>query len=148
MAKQDVDLMDGFDAGEYVFDERAEKRYHARIWIVIAACMAAGLLWGIFLHVKEISLKLHGNCIIAEYDAEKMHARYQDENGRVYLYGLGSYYPAYEGDSVRLYYRQNINDAVPATAPVFWLEAYALLGGIMGFCIWRIVRIYKKKSFS
>ena len=32
MGKYEVDLLDGFDGREIVYDEKKERSYHARIW--------------------------------------------------------------------------------------------------------------------
>lgn len=134
---------DGFDGRNHNYDEKKDKKWNSGIWKLIA-CLSALMLIYIFTnHVKEILLEKQGICLEAEYDAEKMTARYTDENGQQYTYYLNAYDPEADGEHVKLYYRNNIRAARPRNSVVSFIKNYSFFGVIFGIAVWRIWKIYK-----
>lgn len=144
MAKHQIELFDGYDGGEYNYDEKKEKRFRSGTWVAAAVFVGLTLIWGISLHVQEILLKTEGECIEAIYNEDAQSARYTGENGRVIIISTDGYVPEHDGESIYLYYRYNPHAAKPVNRLGFWLGIYLFLGSILCLCIWRIVRIYKK----
>ena len=146
MAKLDVDLMEGYDGKNYVYDEKQEKRYESRIWVGIAVCMILVLLRAASWHIEEIYMVHNWQVVEAEYNQKAQFAYYEDENGKSYQSSVEGFLPDFDGDTIKLYYETNIQNAEPVNSLSFWFGAYALCGGILAFCAWRIARIYKKKK--
>ena len=146
MAGHDVDLLDGYDSSQVVYDEKQEKKYHAGIWICIAFCMGLVLIRGIVFHIEEIYQVASWQCIEADYNEETMYATYKDADGVWYQYNVSGLSPVHDGNKIKLYYEEDMRAAEPVSTLSFWLGAYALLGGLIGFSVWRIVRIYKGKK--
>lgn len=146
MKKQNIDLMDGFDAKECVYDEKKEKRYHAGIWACLIFCAALILIRAVSYHVEEIIMVSRNSYLEAQYNEKSMQAYYIDESGRWRQYDISGFAPVHEGESIRLYYEENIEEAQPVNSLSFWLFVYALTGGISAFALWRILRIYRKKK--
>lgn len=132
------DSWDGFDGGEYVFDERKEKSFHSGIWKVLLGLLGLILIYLVTDHVKEISLVRNGKAVEAQYDADKFIASFRDESGMYHTYNLSDYYPAHEDGMVRLYYMNNIGAARPRNTLSSRLRYYAIFGGLFVVCLWRI----------
>lgn len=134
---------DGFDGQAHNYDEKKEKKWSSGIWKVIA-CLSALMLIYIFVNqVKELLLVKQGICLEAEYDEEKMWAKYIDENGQWYTYYLNAYDPESKDGHVKLYYRHNIYAARPKSATMSFVKNYLFFSIIFGISMWRIWKIYK-----
>ena len=132
------DSWDGFDAKQYVYDEHKEKNWRTGIWKILFCLMALIILYIITNHIDEIRLVKEGTMIEAEYDAKNSVALYWDENGSLHTYNLSSYYPAHEGDMVRLYYTDSINYARPRNTLSSRIFHYCFFGGLLALSVWRI----------
>ena len=67
MGRYDVDLLDGFDGRQLVYDEKKEKSYQVRIWWFLLGVAVLILLRGMMFHIDEIKMKNSWNVIEAEY---------------------------------------------------------------------------------
>lgn len=141
---------EGFDGSQIVYDDAKEKKYQRTIWLVLA--VIAGLIFISLLvkHTNEFSMKTKGNYIDAEYYEYNQHhlARYCDQDGVIHNYELDSYTPVLDGETVRLYYKENIDKAVPANTWYYWTRYYIFFGVMLGISLWRLIRIYHPVKHS
>ena len=95
-------------------------------------------------------MKTKGNYIDAEYYEYNQHrlARYCDQDGVIHNYELDSYTPVLNGEIVRLYYKDNIDKAVPANTWYYWTRYYIFFGVMLGISLWRLIRIYHPVKHS
>lgn len=150
MAKsRDINLWDGFDGREIVYDDKKEKAYHSRIWVVLGG-IAALILLSLFYQLgKEIVLRINGNKVEAEYyeDALKSYAVFYDENEEKYSVNLSQFFtPVHEGEKITLYYYEDIMEARPMSKPSAWLGYFGFFGVILGVSLWRLRAIWRPKS--
>lgn len=132
------DSWDGFDAGEYVYDERKEKKWRTGIWKVSICLTSLIILYLITDHIKEIRLVMEGTMIEAEYDEEKGIARYRDDKGMLHTYNMSSYFPAHEGGTIKLYYIGSVNYAMPRNTLASRVFYYLFFGAILAVSLWRL----------
>lgn len=140
-----MNLWDGFDGTAHVYDDKKEKRYQSRIWIVMAGIALVILISLVVKSGKEIYLLNHGQRIEAEYSEERgqLLARFRDENGMLRIIDISGYRPAHKGESITLYYLDAKSEPRPVNTLLSWLFYYFVFGGWFVFCIWRIHKIYR-----
>lgn len=141
-----ADEWEGFDAAGTVYNDKEEKKYQRTVWLVLAILAGGILISLVCRHIGDLRLIGSANMIEAKYEergAQRI-AEYTDENGRVYKYALGAY-AAHDGDSIRLYYGEDIRQAVPVSSWGWWIFQYLFFGAVFGVSLWRLVRIYHPK---
>lgn len=144
MGDYDVDLLDGFDGRELVYDEKKEKSYHARIWWFLFAAAVLILLRGVTFHINEIKMKNSWNEIEATYYETTAQAVYIEENGAYHQYDISGFSAEHDGDTIKLYYEDQIGYAEPVHEASFWGQTYLIFGLATLFIAWRLWVIYKK----
>ena len=144
MGRHNVDLLDGFDGRQLVYDEKKEKRYQARIWWFLFGAAVLILLRGVAFHVDEINMKKNFNMLEATYNERTAQAVYIEENGAYHQYDISGFSAEYEGEIIRLYYEEQIGYAKPVHEIGFWIQTYLIFGAITIFTTWRLWIIYKK----
>lgn len=144
MKDYNVDLLDGFDGREIVYDEKAEKSYHARIWWALFIAAVLILLRGVTFHLEEMKLVQDGNMILASYHETTAQATYREENGIYHQYDISGFTAQHNVDTIPLYYEEDIAAAQPVHVGSFWLQTYLIFGVATLFCGWRLWRIYKR----
>ncbi len=141
---------EGFDGGEYVYNEAADKKYESRIWKYLAGASGLLMLLIILMHVKELIIVSQGTCIEAAYykasDGVEI-ATYIDENEKQYRYDISGMDAVHSENSVRLYYLDDIFNAVPKTEWMLWCKYYLFFGCLGGLSLWRIRKIYGKANY-
>lgn len=148
MGKYQVDLMEGYDAKDCIYDEKKEKRYQATIWIVIMVCMILVLLRGVIWHIEELYIAATYQKLEAEYNEKSDYAYYIDRDGKEKQCSMDGYDFEINDGKVTLYYNKDFSEIRPINTIWFWVKIYLFLGGIIAICIWRITKIYTKKSHS
>lgn len=143
MRDYNVDLLDGFDGREIVYDEKKEKSYHARIWWALFVAAALILLRGVTFHIDERKLVHNGNQVVAKYNESTAQAIYREEDGSYHQYDLSGFTAEHDGDKITLYYEDEISYAEPIHTVGFWMKTYLFFGISTLFCGWRLWRIYK-----
>lgn len=143
MRDYNVDLLDGFDGREIVYDEKKEKSYHARIWWALLIAAVLILLRGVTFHIDERKMVHSGNQILAEYNESTAQAVYWDTDGLYHQYDISGFSAEHDGDSITLYYRENVAYAEPVHTTGFWLKTYLIFGAASLLCGWRLWKIYK-----
>ena len=139
---------EGFDGQEITYDEKKEKRHEASIWFYLLGFSLIILCIILRNHVGEIITVYTGTCIEAKYAVSgngNEVATYYDEEGTPHFYNISGMNARIDGATVKLYYRDNINEAI-TIAP--WHERlwhYSIFGVIFGISLWRILKIYRKK---
>lgn len=145
MKDYNVDLLDGFDGSEIVYDEKAERSYQARIWWALFIAAALILLRGVTFHIDEIKLVNGGNMITANYNENTAQAFYIEDSGAYHQYDISGFSAVHDGDTINLYYEDEIAYAEPIHTVGFWLQTYLFFGTAMLFTGWRLWKIYKRK---
>lgn len=143
MRDSNVDLLDGFDGREIVYDEKKERSYQARIWWALLIVAVLILLRGVTFHVDEYQLAKNGHQITAEYDEDTAQAVYWDADGFYHQYDISGFTAEHEGAFITLYYRDNLAYAEPIHTTEFWLKTYLIFGAASLLCGWRLWKIYK-----
>ena len=138
-----MDLLDGFDGREIVYDEKKEKSYHARIWWALLAAAVLVLLRGVTFHIDEWKMVHSGNRIVAEYNESTAQAVYREEDGAFHQYDISGFTAEHDGDTITLYYDEAIAYAEPIHTAGFWIKTYLIFGIASFFFGWRLWRIYK-----
>lgn len=135
--------MDGFDGSEIVYDEKAEKSYHARIWWALFIAATLIFLRGVTFHIDEVKLVKTGNMIVANYNDTTAQAFYIEDNGTYHQYDVSGYSAAHEENQIKLYYEDEIAYALPARETGFWIKTYLFFGGAMLFTGYKLWKVYK-----
>lgn len=147
--KNNIDLWDGFDNTESVYDDRKEKQFHSRIWVVLVL-VAGGMLLSLFWQLgKDLVYKTRGTAIVADYekDATKCYARYYDEDRNLYTYNMSDFFaPKADGDKIVLYYLTDLTEVRPMSLLSVWLVYFSFFSVMFGICIWRLYRIWHPKT--
>ncbi len=140
----------GFDSGAMPYDEKQEKRYQAGIWMILLAAFGCILLYILGHLITERLLVANGNSIVARYDEQTMIATYQDDANHYYSINLTAYDSPVllEGGDIRLYYRDDIHKAIPELTWQRHVKDLLLFALLAGFCLWRVLSIYFRKSHS
>lgn len=152
MAKNsDINLFDGFDGTEFVYDDRKEKQYHSKIWIVLLT-LAVVLICSLFWQLgKDMLYKTKGTAIVADYekDATKCYARYYDEEENLHTYNMSNFFaPKADGDKIVLYYIADLSEARPMSLLSVWLGYFCFFGMMCGISVWRLYRIWHPKTHA
>jgi len=143
MRDYNVDLLDGFDGREIVYDEKKEKSYHARIWWALLLAAILILLRGVTFHIDERQLAKNGQQITAEYNESTAQAVYWDADGLYHQYDISGFTAEHEGNAITLYYKEDVAHAEPIHTAGFWLKTYLFFGVASLLCGWRLWKIYK-----
>ena len=144
MGRYDIDLLDGFDGRQLVYDEKKEKKYRGRIWWFLLVVALLILVRGVMFHINEINMKHNYFMIEATYYEKTAQAVYVEENGSYHQYDISGFSAEYEGDKIRLYYKEHVGYAQPVHRVSFWIQTYLIFVVSAGFFAWRLWKIYKK----
>ena len=147
MAEDNMNPWDGYDGTDHVYDEKKEKRYQSRIWLVAGGVLLCILISMMVKCAGEIRLFVCGRRIEAEYSEQggRRLAEYRDENGHLRIMDISGYLPARNGNHITLYYMEEEAEAVPFISPVAWAVYYLIFGALFALCIWRVRRIYRPR---
>lgn len=110
---------------------------------LIAAIISFLLLMGTVMgHVDEIRLKNWGHSITAEYHEEegRVYAEYYDDNKELHTYNLNGYSLIHDGDKITLYYEYYVDEAIPESTLISWLQYYVVYGLIFAVSMWYLRR--------
>ena len=143
MGKYEVDLLDGFDGREIVYDEKKERSYHARIWWALLGAAVLILLRGVTFHIDEIKMQRNWKTIEADYSETTAQAVFIEENGMYHQYDLAGA-AAHHGDKMTLYYEEDVAYAQAVHELSFWIKTYFIFGLAILFTGWRLWVIYRK----
>ena len=144
MGKYEVDLLDGFDGREIVYDEKKERSYHARIWWALLGAAVLILLRGVTFHIDEIKMQRNWKTIEADYSETTAQAVFIEENGIYHQYDLAGFDAAHHGDKMTLYYEEDVAYAQAVHELSFWIKTYFIFGLAILFTGWRLWVIYRK----
>ena len=146
MGRHDIDLLEGFDGRQIVYDEEKEKKYQARIWWFFLGIAIFILVRGFIFHVGEMKMKTSWNVIEATYYESTAQAIYRGdgEEGVYYQYDISGFSAEHDGNKIKLYYEEYIAYAEPVHEIQFWLQTYLIFGLVAVFSGWRVWTIYKK----
>lgn len=141
---------EGYDGGQYVYDNKAEKSWHSRIWLFLFLFgLFMCLVTGIYL-IREQGLVAHGATVIAEYQPDTGVAVFWDESGRYHSVRVSLFTPEINSDNtVTLYYNvskpDGIYDAVPRNKPSSYIRIFLFFGSIAALGLIMMIRIRREK---
>ena len=141
---------EGYDGGQYVYDNKAEKSWHSRIWLFLFLFgLFMCLVTGIYL-IREQGLVAHGATVIAEYQPDTDVAVFWDESGRYHSVRVSLFTPEINSDNtVTLYYDvskpDGIYDAVPRNKPSSYIRIFLFFGSIAALGLIMMIRIRREK---
>lgn len=147
MKRVEGNAWDGFDRGEYIYEDKSEKKYQSSIWKILAVISAISLIVLAADHIRALQVIRNGNSITAEYYEEsngRQKAVYYDEDGNMYMYNFENAYAVHDKDSIVLYYENDIRKVTPKMVWWTWAGRYALFGILFAISFWRIMKIYRK----
>jgi len=127
--------------------EEEVKSFDARIWWAFWIIALIVLIYTAWHQYREYDLVHNGNCIIAEYTVynDQELATYYDETGRVAArYNISGLSAVHENDTIKMYYKTNINAAEPHRSVQTWLISYAIFGTAFVLCSIKLRKIYKE----
>lgn len=135
-------------AGKKLSKQEKKKYGLIRLWVILAVISFMILVSIAFGHTNELTLRLWGHRIEAEYTEKGNHreARYVDEQGTLHTYDLSGYFPVHDGDRITLYYTNNLEEVTPENSMVSWLLYYLFFGAVFGFCMWQIHKFGHSKT--
>lgn len=142
---------EGFDGQEITYDEKKEKRHEASLWFYLMGAAVVILCVVLHHHISEIVTVHTGTCIEAEYSVlgnGNEVATYYDAEGKAHFFNISGMNAKLEGETVRLYYTDNIRDAITRVPWHERLFHYSFFGVIFGISLWRILKIYGRSSKS
>lgn len=140
------DAWGGFDGQASIYDPKEEKSYESLVWKYIVGIALLALAAVIYMHSRELKVIQNGTCIVASYEPDEYgneYAWYTDETGKHYKYDVSGLSAAHEGTEIKIYYVDNIREGIPQTKWQLWAAYYTFFGALLGFSVWRIVKIYK-----
>ena len=132
---------------------KEDKKNQSALWKGLLLISSLLLLYTIYHHGKELITIFTGTAIECEYEEGNVPgqayavARYQ-EGDKVYSFNLEGYAPAVKGNTVTMYYTEQISQAIPRSRASSWLRSYVLFGGISALCIWKIRKIYQEPDYQ
>lgn len=127
--------------------EQQEKSYEARIWWALWGVALMAMAYTAWHQAHEYDLVHNGLCIEAEYyiyNGQEL-AKYCDENNRWHFYNVSGFDAIHDENTIKLYYKENINLAEPHRHPWIWIFSYLLFGAIFSGCSLRLRKIYLQK---
>ncbi len=126
--------------------EQQEKSYEARIWWALWAIALIALAYTVWHQVREYDLVHNGQCIEAEYyvyNGQEL-AKYLDQDNRYHSYNVSGFDAVHDEQTIKLYYKDNINFAEPRRRFRSWLFSYLLFVPAFAGCSLRLHKIYRK----
>ncbi len=121
------------------------RRYAATIcWFLWAFCLliliyTVGMQYSEYRHIKGATT------VVAEYTRGKgfEHANYMDEDNHYHSFDITGMGAAHDGDSIVLYYKDDIDSALPRVGAATWIRSYVLFGLAFIYLSIRLIVIYK-----
>ena len=141
----------GFKMGRYreVHTEKEAKRfarrYAATIWWVLWVICFLILAYTAGMQYSEYKSIKGANTVVAKYSSEKgvEVATFLDENNHYHSYNITDMGAEHDGDSIVLYYTDDINLAQPRIGVATWIRSYAIFGIALILLSIRLIVIYK-----
>lgn len=129
--------------------ELQERSYEARIWWALWGIALVVLIFTVWHQILEFDLIRNGHCFEAEFYISngKELARYRDENNRYRIHNISSLYTLHEENTIKMYYKDDIEQAQPRMHPGVWIIAYLLFGSMFVGCSFKLRRIYRETLY-
>lgn len=138
---------EGFDTGENSYNEKEDQRYQSAIWKFLLLLSVLMLAFVVFIHIKELNTIHNGTSFVADYYVDtqgRSMASYHDTTGRLHVYQISAERAIINGDTITMYYTDDINDAIIQSTWTSWVWYYLIFGIIFAISLWRLIKIYKK----
>jgi hypothetical protein len=125
--------------------KRNARRYAATIWWVLWAFCFIILAYTARLQYVEYKSIQGANSVVAKYTSDKNVelATYTDDDGRYHSYHITGMGAEHDGDSIVLYYKDDINLAQPRVGAATWIRSYAIFGIAIILLSIRLIVVYR-----
>ena len=129
------------------YSEKEERRYATAIWWGLWVVCFLILVYTVGMHYSELKSVKGGNSVVAKYISEKgvERAFFIDEDNNYHYYDITGMGAEHDGDSIVLYYKDDINLAEPRVGAETWIRSYALFGTAIILLSIRLIVLYRPK---
>ena len=126
-------------------EKRDERRYAATIWWLLWVICFFILAYTIVMQYSEYKSFKGANSVVAKYTSGEgfEHALYTDEDGQFHYYDITGMGAEHDGDSIVLYYKDDINLALPRVGAATWIRSYVIFGIAFILLSIRLIVIYR-----
>jgi hypothetical protein len=125
--------------------KRFARRYAASIWWVLWAVCFVILAYTARMQFSDYQSTKGANSVVAKYSSEKgvERATFMDEDNHYHSYDITGMGAEHDGDSIVLYYTDDINLAQPRIGASTWIRSYAIFGVALVLLSIRLIFIYR-----
>ena len=128
--------------------EKDARRYSATIWWVLWAVCVLVLIYTVKTQYSEYKSIKGANSVVAKYTFANGReiASFMDGDNHYHSIDITGMGAKYDGDSIVLYYTDDINLAQPRIGASTWIRSYAIFG--VGFILIsiRLIAIYRSDN--
>ena len=124
---------------------RSARRYTSSIWWVLWTVCFVILAYTVRMQYSEYKSIKGANSVVAKYSFEKgvERATFMDEDKHYHSYDITGMGAEHDGDSIVLYYTDDINLAQPRVGAATWIRSYAIFGVAFILLSIRLIVIYR-----
>ncbi len=128
-----------------VHTEKEERRYATAIWWGLWAFCLLILIYTVRMQYSEYKNIKGANSVVAKYTFANGRecASFMDEDNHYHSYDITGMGAKYDGDSIVLYYTDDINLAQPRIGAGTWIRSYALFGIAFILLSIKLVTLYR-----
>lgn len=125
--------------------KRNARRYAATIWWVLWAFCFIILVYTARMQYSEYKRIQGANSVVAKYTSGKSgeFATFMDEDNHYHSYTITGMGAEHDGDSIVLYYKDDINFAQPRVGVATWIRSYAIFGVAIILLSIRLIVVYR-----
>ncbi len=128
-----------------VHTEKDERRYSATIWWALWAVCFGIMVYTVWMQYSEYSSIKGTNSVVAKYTSEngQERASFMDEDNKYHSFDITGMGAKHDGDSIVLYYTDDIYLAQPRIGASTWIRSYVIFGvGLILISI-KLILVYK-----
>ena len=126
--------------------EKDARRYSATIWWALWAVCLGIMVYTVWMQYSEYMSIKDANSVVAKYTSENgmERASFTDEDNHYHSFDITGMGAKHDGDSIVLYYTDDIYLAQPRIGAATWIRSYAIFG--IGFILLSIKLIVVYRS--
>ena len=125
--------------------KRFARQYAATVWWVLWAICFLILAYTVRMQYSEYKSIKGANSVVAKYSSEKgvELATFMDEDNHYHSFDITGMGAKHDGDSIVLYYTDDVNLAQPRVGAATWIRSYAIFGVAFILLSIRLIVIYR-----
>ncbi len=125
--------------------KRFARRYAATIWWVLWAICFIILAYTVRMQYSEYKSIKGADSVVAKYSSGKGYeqAAFMDQDGHYHSYNITGMGAEHDGDSIVLYYKDDIDLAQPRIGVATWIRTYAIFGVALLLLSIRLIVVYR-----